>query len=57
MTNKFNIGDNVTIYNYTEKYNNITALEFREVDQTWCYQIGHASWWSETSLKLINNKV
>jgi hypothetical protein len=52
--NKFNIGDHVTIYGYTEEHNEITAMEFRKVDQVWCYQIGHGSWWAESSLKLIN---
>jgi hypothetical protein len=52
-TNLYNIEDRVTIYGYTEKRNNITALEFRKTDGVWCYQVGHGSWWAETSLKLI----
>lgn len=51
--NLYNIGDHVTIYGYTEVHNEITALEFRKIEQDWHYQVGHGSWWAEDSLKLI----
>jgi len=51
--NKFNIGDNVKVYGYIEILNNITALEFREIDKIWCYQVAGGSWWAEQNLELI----
>lgn len=53
LHNIFNIGDYVTIYSYTKRYNEITAMEFRKTDQKWYYQVGHGKWWRESSLKLI----
>ena len=44
--NKYNIGDHVSIYGYTEIHNEITAKEFRKIEQDWHYQVGHGSWWT-----------
>ena len=54
--NLYDIGDYVTIYGYNRENNEITALEFRKTDKTWCYQVGHGSWWAESSLKLIKKR-